>query len=96
MRTADVVTRFGGEEFALVLVGTGVAGAYTLCERLRQAVEQLEVPHGDWKAVVGDIERQVLPHRPEADHSEGRTLRLAHDVSLRWLAAVAIPAHPPR
>ncbi len=47
VRTADVVTRFGGEEFALVLVGTGVAGAYTLCERLRQAVEQLEVPHGD-------------------------------------------------
>jgi diguanylate cyclase (GGDEF)-like protein len=47
VRTADVVTRYGGEEFAIVLAGTGIAGAYTLSERLRAAVEQLEVPVED-------------------------------------------------
>ncbi len=43
IRTEDVFARYGGEEFALILRAVNVAGAHSLGERLRQAVEELEV-----------------------------------------------------
>jgi len=39
VRTIDVVGRIGGEEFAIVLPDTDLGGAATLCERLRQRIE---------------------------------------------------------
>jgi diguanylate cyclase (GGDEF)-like protein len=38
LREGDVLARFGGEEFALLLPGTGETDAIALCERLRAAV----------------------------------------------------------
>ncbi|MGI4828912.1 MAG: diguanylate cyclase [Janthinobacterium lividum] len=38
-RGADCVARFGGEEFAILLIGTGEQGALVIAERLRIAVE---------------------------------------------------------
>jgi diguanylate cyclase (GGDEF)-like protein len=38
VREGDIVARFGGEEFALALPNTGVAGAVELAERLRAAL----------------------------------------------------------
>ena len=40
MRMGDVVARFGGEEFVVVLPGTDARDAATLAERIRAAVEQ--------------------------------------------------------
>jgi diguanylate cyclase (GGDEF)-like protein len=45
-RTTDVFGRIGGEEFALLLWDTGDAGAKVLAERLRAAIEQMEIVHG--------------------------------------------------
>lgn len=39
-RSLDVVSRYGGEEFAVILVNTDSDGAYVLAERFRKAVEQ--------------------------------------------------------
>ena len=44
-RTEDIVGRYGGEEFVLVLRGTDLAGATTLSDRLRRAVEGAPVTH---------------------------------------------------
>jgi diguanylate cyclase (GGDEF)-like protein len=44
-RASDVVGRWGGEEFLLVLPRTGAAGALTIASRLREAVEQVRVHH---------------------------------------------------
>jgi len=46
IRRSDVVARIGGEEFALVLLGTEPPGARVLLERLRQAVAALRVQAG--------------------------------------------------
>ncbi len=41
----DLVARFGGEEFAVVLPGTGSAGARLLAEKMRRDVAALALPH---------------------------------------------------
>jgi diguanylate cyclase (GGDEF)-like protein len=38
-RGLDVVTRYGGEEFAVILPETGVSGAWTVAENVRRLVE---------------------------------------------------------
>jgi diguanylate cyclase (GGDEF)-like protein len=46
LRPTDAVGRYGGEEFLVVLAETGPAGAATVAERARSAVERLEIYHG--------------------------------------------------
>ncbi len=46
LRDSDIAARFGGEEFALILVETDLAGAHEVCEKLRQSIE-----HYDWQSV---------------------------------------------
>gem|GEM_PF-130662 len=43
LRTEDVLARFGGEEFAVILRGTSLNGARRLGERLREAVEHARI-----------------------------------------------------
>ena len=45
VRQGDVACRFGGEEFVLVLPGTGVAEAMEVAERVRLSVQKLEVSY---------------------------------------------------
>ncbi len=43
--TTDMVARIGGEEFVILLPGVSLAAAGDVAERLRNAVEALEMPH---------------------------------------------------
>src|SRR5262249_25436128 len=43
VRQGDVACRFGGEEFVVVLPGTGATEAFEVAERVRQSVQKLEV-----------------------------------------------------
>lgn len=45
VRGEDIVCRYGGEEFVLILPDTTLEGCYQLAEELRQAVESLRVSH---------------------------------------------------
>src|SRR2546428_2264840 len=45
-RSFSVVTRYGGDEFAIVLVNTPKDGALTYAERIRSVVAEYEFRHG--------------------------------------------------
>lgn len=45
VRATDVVSRYGGEEFAVVLPNTSAEGAVELAERIRSAIVALRLPH---------------------------------------------------
>jgi diguanylate cyclase (GGDEF)-like protein len=45
LRASDALGRLGGEEFALLLPQTELAGAHDVAERLRRAVEAVRVEH---------------------------------------------------
>src|SRR2546430_10106591 len=49
-RSFSVVTRYGGDEFAIVLVKTPKAGALTYADRMRGVVAQHQFRHGDRKS----------------------------------------------
>jgi diguanylate cyclase (GGDEF)-like protein len=44
-RPGDFVTRYGGEEFAVILTETDLDGALLVAERIREAVENLQIEH---------------------------------------------------
>jgi diguanylate cyclase (GGDEF)-like protein/PAS domain S-box-containing protein len=45
VRGADIVARYGGEEIAIILPSTGPHEAVTVAEAVRNAIENLEIPH---------------------------------------------------
>ncbi|MFN0147663.1 MAG: diguanylate cyclase, partial [Dehalococcoidia bacterium] len=47
VRATDLAARYGGEEFAIVMPGTGAAGAFGLARRLRASIERLELDLGE-------------------------------------------------
>jgi diguanylate cyclase (GGDEF)-like protein len=49
-RAGDLVARYGGEEFGALLPSTDLAGAVTVAENMRGAVEALRLPHGSSEA----------------------------------------------
>ncbi|QKE62806.1 GGDEF domain-containing protein [Aquipseudomonas campi] len=53
-RKADVVCRYGGEEFMVILPDTSSEGAFTLAEGIRQGLAELEIP------VVGNLLRVTV------------------------------------
>ena len=46
LRSADVASRYGGEEFCILLPQTAVAEAGTIAERIRQRVRTADFPNG--------------------------------------------------
>jgi diguanylate cyclase (GGDEF)-like protein len=44
-RPGDFVTRYGGEEFAVILTETDLDGALLVAERIRETVENLRIEH---------------------------------------------------
>jgi diguanylate cyclase (GGDEF)-like protein len=71
-RRADVLTRVGGEEFALILPETGIGGALEVAERIRAAMtissdlkQPLTLSMGISTLHGSDIEAEVLIHQAD-------------------------------
>ena len=52
-RTVDVVARFGGEEFVVVLPETSEEGAMAFAERMRQRIAESSILPGDGSPAFG-------------------------------------------
>jgi len=51
LRTCDIVARWGGEEFVLVLPSTSLEGAEQVAERVREMMEQADIKDGNGDAI---------------------------------------------
>lgn len=77
-RPRDIAFRHGGEEFAVVLPETDLAGAQIIAENIRQAVIALAIVHEDSPYRVVTVSIGVAVARPSRE-SEGTSLMEAAD-----------------
>jgi diguanylate cyclase len=92
VRETDIVTRYGGDEFVVVMPQTGVEGACMLSERMRAKVQekmQVTVSGGVASAQKGDNQEGLLARADAALYeakTSGRNRIFRHDGE--WLAQV--------
>ena len=64
LRMSDILCRYGGEEFLIVLPETGLEEITLLAERLRQQIEQSVLQTDDHKKLTVTISIGVAGHQP--------------------------------
>jgi diguanylate cyclase (GGDEF)-like protein len=82
-RAGDLVARYGGEEFLLIAADTDVAGSMVLAESLREAVENLLLPHCDSAFGYVTVSVGVAALMPTAHHTSDRLLSIADKAMYR-------------
>jgi len=66
-RAEDLAARYGGEEFAVIMPGTGAAGALEVAQAIRAAVEALQIPHAASANGVVTVSLGVATLQPGQD-----------------------------
>jgi len=80
-RDVDLIARFGGEEFVLVLIETAKDNAHLFAERLREAIEKENFPHQE-KQPTGNLTITIGVAGFPEDVSTARELRERADEAL--------------
>lgn len=78
LREPDILGRCGGEEFAVTLPNTGLAGAAIIAERLRLQVERLLLPQPDGKNLSFTVSVGAATITPAAGRAD--TAPTIHDL----------------
>ena len=84
-RPGDFLARYGGEEFAVLLPNTDHAGAMTMAERIRGAVQRLSITHAGPSGSAGavaTVSLGVAVERPTGGGDRGRALLHRADAAL--------------
>ena len=76
-RPEDLIARFGGEEFALLMPHTSSEGAAKVVERIRAEIHELAIEHigNSWKQVTVSIGYSALT--PTSNDGQSRLIQLA-------------------
>jgi len=80
-REIDHPARYGGEELAVILPGTDLEGAYNRAERIREEINQLQIPRLDGTGTVS-ITTSCGVASARAEAADGRALVQAADNAL--------------
>ena len=86
IRSTDVAGRYGGDEFVVVLVGTGEEGALGVAEKVRVAVEEVGARMG-YPAGIVTASIGVAEYRPDEQHRDEDVLVAADRALYRAKAA---------
>lgn len=78
----DLLARFAGEEFAVLMVGTPLQTAVGAAERIRKAVENLRQPHGPDERDLITVSLGVSCMRPDSPHASPTQLIAVADEAL--------------
>jgi len=58
-REIDTVARYGGDEIAVILPSTELAGALAVAESVRRAIEAIRIPHAENKEIGGWVTASI-------------------------------------
>jgi diguanylate cyclase (GGDEF)-like protein len=81
-RAGDLAARYGGEELAVLLPRTDVAGAISVAEKMRQAVNGLRIAHAGSPAGIVTISAGVAAFAPTRGGRTAQDLLAAADAAL--------------
>jgi len=81
-RPEDLLARFAGEEFAVLMVGTPLQTAVGAAERIRKAVETLRQRHGHDERDLITVSLGVSCMRPDSPHASPTQLIAVADEAL--------------
>jgi diguanylate cyclase (GGDEF)-like protein len=81
-RAGDLAARYGGEELAVLLPRTDLAGAMAVAEKMRQAVNGLHIPHAGNPARIVTISAGVAAFAPTRGGRAAQDLLAAADAAL--------------
>ncbi len=56
IRQSDILARYGGDEFAIILKGTNLEGAQTVTEKIHRAMENQSIADKPLSVSVGEAE----------------------------------------
>jgi diguanylate cyclase (GGDEF)-like protein len=84
-RETDMVARFGGDEFALILPDTGTEGAAAVGERVRERIAEFRFLKGDGLAIKLTVSVGVATLPDVASSADG--LIQAADEAMYWVKA---------
>lgn len=76
-RESDLVARFGGEEFVVLLPGADAAAAREVAERIQQAVVALALPHDGAPWGIVTVSFGVASMRPQREQAPAELVRRA-------------------
>jgi len=82
-RASDLVARYGGEEFSIVLPNTDACAGERLAEAMRDAIEQLAMPHQDSSMGKVTISVGVALHAAGQERDAAGLLRAADEALYR-------------
>ena len=78
VRSFDLIAKYGGDEFTLILPQTGIEGSMAVAERMRRAVEEHAFPLEDAGVITISLGVAIFPR----DAEDGQTLIRTADQAL--------------